>query len=144
MTEPALEGVREVPPEYGPPFHHALGIRMGLGADGAGVAWIDVDPSKHYGARWAHGGIVPALADISSGIVISATLAHGRGKKPEEVIDGTIEIKANFLLKVREGSMVATARLAHAGRRIAVTDVDVTNEGRLVAKALCTFMLHTE
>lgn len=139
MSE-ALEGVQVIPEEYGPPFHRVLGVQMGLGPDGTGVAWITLDPEKHYGNRWAHGGLVGALADIASGIAV----ARGVGGDPRKVIDGTIEIKVNYLRKAVEGELVAVARLIHAGRRVAVTNVDLTNRGRLVAKALASFMLRRE
>ncbi len=125
-----------VPQEYAPPFHHTLGVRMGIGEGGEGVAWIDVDPERHYGNRWAHGGIAGALADISSGIAIARIVTDGYTE-----IDGTIEMKVNFLRKITDGDMTATARLLHAGKRVAVTEVDITNRGVLCGKALVTFML---
>lgn len=132
-----MSGITPVPPEFSPPFHRALGIRMGFGPGGEGIAWIDVDPERHYGSRWAHGGIAGALCDIASGIVV----ANSAGGNPFEVIDGTVEMKVNFIRKVVTGDMTATARVLHLGKRIAVTEVDVTNNGDLCAKALATYML---
>lgn len=126
----------DVPDAYMPPFQRALHIRMAVGANGEGVAWVAVDPEIHYGNRWAHGGLVGALADVASGIAIAREVGDGY-----RTIDGTIELKVNFLRKVVEGDFTATARLLHAGRRIAVTEVDLTNRGTLVAKALASFML---
>lgn len=126
----------EVPDEYSPPFHRALKIKMGIGDGGEGIAWVEVDPEVHFGNRWAHGGLVGALADIASGIAIARAVAD-----PENAIDGTIDLKVNFLRKVVDGDLTATARLLHAGRRIAVTEVDLTNRGVLCAKAIATFML---
>jgi uncharacterized protein (TIGR00369 family) len=128
-----------VPEGYGPPFHQTLGVRMGIGANREGIAWIEIDPQKHYGARWVHGGMVGALADISSGIAIARTIDNA-----VNVIDGTIELKVNFLRKVVEGDLTATARVVHAGKRVAVTEVDLTNQGQLCAKAIATFMLRRD
>lgn len=127
---------REIPGEFSPPFQRVLGIQMAVGDDRSGVAWITVDPEVHYGNQWAHGGIVCALADVASGIAIAQAVPD-----PMNVIDGTIELKVNFLRKVLEGDLTATARAVHVGRRIAVTEVDVTNQDRLCARALATFML---
>ena len=127
---------QRVPDEFGPPFHHALGVKMGVGIEGEGIAWVDVDPTVHYGNRWAHGGLAGALADIASGIAIARTVEN-----PYEAIDGTIEMKVNFLRKVVEGDFTACARILHIGRRVAVTDIELTNKGRLCAKAIATFML---
>ena len=128
-----------IPEGYGPPFHKLLGVRMGIGPNKEGIAWVEIDPQKHYGNRWAHGGMVGALADIASGIAIGRMV-----EDPMNSIDGTIELKVNFLRKVIEGDLTATARVLHFGKRVAVTEVDMTNQGRLCAKAIATFMLRRE
>jgi len=128
-----------IPEGYGPPFHKLLGVRMGIGPNKEGIAWVEIDPEKHYGSRWAHGGMVGALADIASGIAIGRMLEDAIN-----AIDGTIELKVNFLRKVVEGDLTATARVLHFGKRVAVTEVDLTNQGRLCAKAIATFMLRRE
>lgn len=129
----------EIPEDYGPPFHHALGIRMALGPNNEGIAYVEVDPARHYGNRWAHGGVVAALVDIASGLAIGRSIPNAL-----QVIDGTIELKVNYLRRVIDGDITATATLVRAGKRIAVTDVDVTNRGELCAKALATFMLNRD
>lgn len=125
-----------LPDGFSPPFHKALGIKMAIGDDDEGIAWVDVDPAVHYGNQWAHGGLAGALADIASGIAIARKL-----EDPMNMIEGTIELKVNFLRKVVTGDMTATARLLHIGKRVAVTDVEITNDGTLAAKAIATFML---
>jgi len=122
---------------FNPPFHRALGIKMRMGPNREGIAYIEVDPEVHYGNRWAHGGMAAVLVDIASGIAIALQMEED-GRK---AIDGTIELKVNFLRKVYEGDMTASATVVHLGKRIAVTDVDVTNKGELCAKAVATFML---
>jgi uncharacterized protein (TIGR00369 family) len=130
------EKIVQIPEEFGPPFHRLLGVKMGIGPNHEGIARVDLDPTKHFGSRWAHGGLVPALADIASGIAIARRLQDA-----VHVIDGTIELKVNFLRKATEGDLTATARLLHEGKRVAVTDVEITNKGTLCAKAIVTFML---
>ena len=83
--------------------------------------------------------MVGALADIASGIAIGRMLEN-----PMNAIDGTIELKVNFLRKVVEGDLTATARVLHFGKRVAVTEVDLTNKDRLCAKAIATFMLRRD
>lgn len=122
-----------------PPLHRALGIKLRLGEEGRGVAWIEVDPDLHYGNRWAHGGVLGVLVDVASGVAIARHLPN-----PLTGIDGTVELKVNFLRKVYDGDLTASATVVHLGRRIAVTDVDVTNKGVLCAKAIATFMLRRD
>jgi acyl-coenzyme A thioesterase PaaI-like protein len=81
-----------IPEGYGPPFHKLLGVKMGFGPNLEGVAWVEIDPEKHYGNRWAHGGMVGALADIASGLAVGRMIPNAMN-----VIDGTIELKVNFL-----------------------------------------------
>lgn len=138
MSDPPTSGVPDVKKErFNPPFHRTLGVQMKIGDNQEGVAFIEVDPEKHYGNRWAHGGMVGVLADIASGIAIAVALKEdGR-----QAIDGTVELKVNFLRKVYDGDMTASAKVVHLGKRLAVTNVDVTNKGELCAKAIATFML---
>ena len=129
----------EVPEARISPLHRTLGIRVSVGPNREGVAAITVDPAVHYGARFAHGGVVATLADIAGAVAISL-----RFPNPMRVIDGTIELKINYLRKVIEGDVVASATPVHIGRRIGVSDVDVTNGDRLCAKALVTYMIDPE
>lgn len=129
--------IQFVDPEFEPAFHRILGIRVGIGPERSGVAYLKVDPERHYGNRWVHGGIVAPLVDIASGVAIALSVPN-----PMRAIDGTVEMKINYLRKVYDGDVIATARLMHLGKRLAVTDVDVTNNGSLIAKAVATFMLN--
>jgi uncharacterized protein (TIGR00369 family) len=129
-------GFFHVPDEYGPPLHQVLDVKMGITQTGEGVAWIDVDPEKHYGNKWAHGGIAATMVDIASGIAIARKVGD-----PYHSIDGTIELKINYISKVVEGDLTATASVVHMGKRIAVTEVWCSNRGKLCAKAIATFML---
>ncbi len=52
----------------------------------------------------------------------------------------TIEMKINFLAPVREGMMEAEARLLRRGR-IVPAEVDIKNNGKLVAKAIATYII---
>lgn len=121
------------------PLHRTLGINVRIGPNGEGIAAIDVDPEVHYGARFAHGGVVATLADIAGAVAIALKLPD-----PMTAIDGTIELKINYLRKVIEGDLTATATPVHIGRRIGVSDVNVTNGEVLCAKALVTYMLHSQ
>ena len=128
----------EVPPDFLPTFQRALGIRMGVGEDGEGLAWVDVDVEKHWGRTAVHGGLFPALVDVAGAIAVAQTV-------PDAVksIEATIEMKINYLKRAKEGDLTATARVIHRGKRVAVCDVDLTNNGIRVAKASVSYMLRT-
>jgi uncharacterized protein (TIGR00369 family) len=48
-------------------------------------------------------------------------------------------MKINYLKPVCSGKIVAEARSVHEGSRIFMSNVDVKNEGSLVAKSLVTY-----
>ena len=84
-----------------------------------------------------HAATVVALADTSCGY---GTIAH----QPEGSISfTTIELKANFLGTVRDGSVVCTARLEHGGRTTQVWSAEVADEanGNRIALFRCTQMI---
>jgi 1,4-dihydroxy-2-naphthoyl-CoA hydrolase len=128
----------EVPPDFLPSFQRALGIKMGVGTEGEGLAWIDVDKEMHWGRTAVHGGLFPALVDVAGAIAVAQTV-------PDAVksIEATIEMKINYLKRAKEGDLTATARVIHRGKRIAVCDVDITNNGVRCGKASVSYMLRT-
>ena len=130
--------VVDLDPEYLPSFQRALDIKLGVGEAGEGYAWVDVDKEKHWGRTAVHGGLFPALVDTAGAIAVAQTV-------PDAVksIEATIEMKINYLKRAKEGDLTAAARVIHRGKRVAVCDVDVTNNGILVAKASVSYMLRT-
>jgi uncharacterized protein (TIGR00369 family) len=134
-----VEGQFEVPPEFLPTFQRTLGMKMAVAKDGAGMAWVDVDKEMHWGRTAVHGGLFPALVDVAGAIAVAQTVPGDAVK----AIEATIEMKINYLKRAKEGDLVATARVIHRGKRIAVCDVDVTNNDVRVAKASVSYMLRT-
>lgn len=86
---------------------------------------------------YLHGGAVSGIADSACGYGCFASL-------PSEAAGfTTIELKANFIGTVREGSVVAEATLVHSGKRTQVWDAVVSDEtsGRAIALFRCTQMV---
>ncbi len=104
---------------------------------GTGTARLEMDVSqKFYNPMGSvHGGIMTDLADACMGIAVISTL-----EKDETFT--TLELKMNFLRPVFDGRLVATSKILHRGRTIALAESTVTNsEGKLVAKAVSTCMI---
>lgn len=121
------------------PLHKVLRIRMGITANGEGVAWFEADREIHFGDQWVHGGAIPPLVDLAGAICVAHTYPDAM-----TAVDATIELKVNYLKKAAEGPVVAVAKVVHTGRRIAVADVDVTNRGNLCAKGIVTYMIRPD
>ena len=82
----------------------------------------------------AHGGVVASIADAAVAIALFSLVDLND-------ILSTIELKVNYLAPIKSGEIIAEGRIIHKGSRIAVGEADVWNEGRLVGKALSTYMV---
>ena len=81
-----------------------------------------------------HGGAIASLIDTAVAFaIVSVSQPHDRFT--------TVEMKVNYLSAIREGRVVADARIIRDGRRIVVADCDVVDsKGRLAAKGLLTYI----
>src|SRR3954454_15098231 len=79
-----------------------------------------------------HGGAVMALADSAGGASAFLNLPDGASGT------STIESKTNFLGRVREGAIPASARPLHVGSSTMVIETEVRHVDRLVAKVTQT------
>lgn len=104
-----------------------------------GTARMRCEIGEHHLAPngYLHAGSIISLADTAAGYGCVASLPEGATGFT------TIEMKANFLGTVLEGTMVAEADLIHGGRSTQVWDVDVTVEGtkQVLAHFRCTQMI---
>ena len=81
-----------------------------------------------------HGGAIASLIDTAVAFAIISV------SEPQDRFT-TVEMKVNYLSAIREGRVVADARLIRDGRRIIVADCDVfDSRGRLAAKGLLTYI----
>ena len=81
-----------------------------------------------------HGGAIATLIDTAVAFaIVGASGPNARFT--------TIEMKVNYLSAIREGRIIADAKLIRDGRRIVVADCDVLDpNGRLAAKGLLTYL----
>lgn len=75
-----------------------------------------------------HGGVLSALVDHVLGAVLYPVIRSGAWA-------ATTEFKVNLVRPVSEGRLAATARIVSLGRRTAVVQVEVDNDGRLAGLA---------
>ena len=84
--------------------------------------------SRYDGAPQAHGGAIAALIDTIATFACSALL--GRGVP-------TASIRVDYLRPAGGELLVAKATVIRAGRTLALVDVIVETEGKLVATGRC-------
>ncbi|HEY5527448.1 MAG TPA: PaaI family thioesterase [Candidatus Anoxymicrobiaceae bacterium] len=112
---------------------------MGLEVTGLGCGWstFKMEAGSHlYNVGGiVHGGAITSIADAAAGVALATLLDKDR----ERPI--TVELKLNFCSPAFAGPIEARGSVVQKGSRIAVCEVDVTQEDRLVAKGISTYMV---
>jgi len=112
---------------------------MGLEVTGLGSGWstfrMEAGPHLYNVGGIVHGGAVMSIADAAAGVALATLL--------EKVVERpiTIELKINFCSPATAGTVEARGSVVQKGSRIAVCEVEVTQEDRLVAKGISTYMI---
>ena len=117
------------------PYYQLLGMEVKEIKDGESKIQMPFKEGLTHPYKIVHGGAIASLADSSVAIALISLV------EPKDRI-ATIEFKINFLAPVRKGRLEAHAKIIHKGSKIAVGDVEVTNEeGKLVAKVMATYSI---
>ncbi|MDX1530913.1 MAG: hotdog fold thioesterase [Rhodothermales bacterium] len=112
-----------------------LGIEFETIEPERAVATMPVTPRHHQPFGYLHGGATVALAETVASV--GATTAA----LPEKVAFG-LEINANHVRPVREGTLRAVGERLYAGRTTQVWEVRVFDEReRLICVSRCTLAL---
>ena len=118
----------------GPPVARLVGMRITHVEPGRTVFEMEAGPQHANPMGTLHGGILCDLVDGAMGTAYASLLDDGESFT-------TLELKANYLRAVTEGTLVATGRVLHGGRTIGLTACDVVDgDGRKVAYATSTCM----
>ena len=117
------------------PVHRFLGLRMISSSAEEAIVEMDVSPDQTQETGVVHGGILSSLADATAANIFQPYL-------PEHLLTTSIEFKMNFLRPVlaERGTLVARASVLHKGRKVGVAEVDITQDDKMVAKGVFTFL----
>jgi acyl-CoA thioesterase len=116
------------------PFLSYFGIALEELQEGYARFRMPIRPEYMQGAGFMQGGVIVAMADEAIAHAIMTVI------KPDTGIT-TIELKSNFLAPVREGDLIAGARVFKKGRTLIIGDCLVTNgENREVLRCSATFL----
>ncbi len=115
-----------------PPFHDWLGLKVTHAEPERATIVLpykrELIGNPHIPA--IHGGIIAGLIDLAGG---AATFTVCNAPTP------TIDLRIDYIRPAIEGDLVADARIVNAGKTIAFVDVDVRQEGKLVATGRATY-----
>jgi acyl-coenzyme A thioesterase PaaI-like protein len=106
-----------------PDFNAALGLRPG---DEPGTLILDPRPEHQVAPDVVHFAILTTLAEISAASAVGAS-----------VVPATVTV--HLLSRARLAPLVGKGRLLRKGKRLAVAEGEVTQDGQLVAKATVQF-----
>lgn len=116
------------------PFGDFLGIQ--IDEYGEGVAQCSLLLCSHHmnaGGR-VHGGVLTSLADTAAGVAV-------RSVRPEGKLSATTDLSIAFIRPPLGDSLVASAKVLHAGSRLFRTEIAIHCENKLIAKTTATFMI---
>ncbi len=114
-----------------------LGIEIVDVSGGRIVARLEIQPHHNAPNGYLHAATVVALADTSCGYGCLTSL-------PSDATGfTTVELKANFIATLTDGSVQCEAEMVHGGRSTQLWDARVTSgrDGRLLALFRCTQLL---
>jgi uncharacterized protein (TIGR00369 family) len=119
------------------PFASELGIELLEATPDLVRGRLDWTPELCTAGGVMHGGVLMALADNGGGVCAFLNLPEGGTGT------ATIESKTNFLRAVTSGTVTATTRPLHRGRKIIVLETELTrDDGKLAAKVTQTQTYH--
>ncbi|MHB8893830.1 MAG: PaaI family thioesterase [Candidatus Geothermincolia bacterium] len=114
-------------------------MHMGLEVTGLGSGWatfkMEAGTNLYNVGGILHGGAITSIADAASGVALATLLDKDR----ERPI--TVELKINFCSPAFAGKVEAHGKVVQKGSRIAVCEVEVSQDNRLVAKGISTYMV---
>jgi len=117
------------------PFLDFFGVEILEIKNGRALFRMKIRPQYLQGAGFVQGGVMVALADETIAHAIMTLLKPGEGLM-------TIELKSDFLAPVKEGELLAEARVFKKGHSVALGDCLVRNkEGRDLLRTSATFMI---
>jgi uncharacterized protein (TIGR00369 family) len=100
------------------PFFCLTGIDIVKAEPGSAVLTMPVRPDLHNGVGWLQGGMLVAIADEAMALALYPLLENGEGI-------ATIAESTSFIKGVRNGTILAEARVVRKGRRVAFMEAEV-------------------
>ena len=115
------------------PFVRFMGVHVPELGEGYARFTLEIRPDFHNSQGFLQGGVIAALADEAVAYALFSLV-------PEGEMISTVEMKINFLAPAQHGEIVAQAHIRKRGRTLSLGEVEVTQDSRLVAKGMCTYI----
>jgi len=119
------------------PFFCLTGIDIVKAEQGNAVLTMPVRPDMHNGVGWLQGGMLVAIADEAMALALYTLLEKNEGI-------ATIAESTSFIKGVRNGTLLAEARVIKKGRRVAFMEAEVwadDGEKTLLSRTTASFAI---
>lgn len=114
------------------PFSALLGFRYIEIADGVAVVEADPGPEHCNGGGIVHGGFLAAMLDTTTGWAVHDGVAPG-------VAAPHVQLSVQYVRAAVPGQVLTCrGRAIAVGRRIASAEAEITQSGRVVARAVAS------
>jgi len=117
------------------PFRDLVGVTFTKVDDGYSHCVLKVDKKLLNPAGIVHGGALYTLADSGMGAALFSSVGEGE-------MFLTVETSIFYFKAVSSGTLTCESKVVHRGKRIAVMEAEIRNEGQKVAKAMGTFSIY--
>jgi acyl-CoA thioesterase len=116
------------------PFGELIGLNFTKSEEGYTQCKVEVNDKLFNPHGVLHGGIIYTMADTGMGGALYPLLA-------ENELCATIEVKINYFKPVTSGNIMCETKVIHKGKKIAVMESEISNNGKIVAKAIGTYSI---
>lgn len=114
------------------PFSALLGFRYVSVGDGVAVVEADPGPEHCNGGGIVHGGFLAAMLDTTTGWAVHADVAPG-------VAAPHVQLSVQYVRAAVPGqTLVCRGTAVAVGRRIASAEAEITQGGRVIARAIAS------
>lgn len=119
------------------PFFCLTGIDIARTEPGSAILTMPVGPAMHNGVGWLQGGMLVAIADEAMALALYPLLEKNEGI-------ATIAESTSFIKGVRDGTILAEAKVIKKGRRVAFMEAEVRvddEEKTLLSRTTASFAI---
>jgi len=120
------------------PFSQHVGFKLVDREKGKSHFRLAIQAIHFNPQKVVHGGVLYSLADSGMGAALYPMLDFENGQ-----LCATIEIKMTYLKAARKGDLDCHTVVLNKGKRVAMLESEVWNEGKLIAKATGSYAIFT-
>ncbi len=116
------------------PFGDLIGLEFTKLQKGYSQCALTVNEKLLNPHKVLHGGVIYSMADTGMGAALYSHLNR-------DELCATVEIKIMYFSAVKSGDLICETKVLHKGKRVAILESEITNNGQSIAKATGTYSI---